>query len=142
LRRQRRVEESPESRIFRRIRLSRVVPNDMTIDMKKDRPIVSRDRDVMGGGTVFHGTRAPAQPLPDNLKSGETIDDILEGSPPVADQYAIASRAEAGDRAQQQGLYHPDDDEWAAIEEGFAQAKRSESISANQIVALFRHRDT
>jgi predicted transcriptional regulator len=37
-------------------------------------------------------------------------------------------------------LYHPGDDEWAAIEEGFAQAKRGEAVSADEIAALFKSR--
>ena len=42
--------------------------------------------------------------------------------------------------ARQGELYHPDDDEWAAIEEGFAQAKRGEAVSADEISALFKSR--
>jgi hypothetical protein len=37
-------------------------------------------------------------------------------------------------------LYHPDDSKWAAIEEGIAQAKRGEVVSANEIAALFKPR--
>ena len=39
-------------------------------------------------------------------------------------------------------LYHPDDDEWAAIEEGFAQAKRGEAVSEDEIAALFQPRSS
>jgi predicted transcriptional regulator len=35
-------------------------------------------------------------------------------------------------------FYHPDDDEWAAIEEGLAQAKRGEFVSADEIAALLK----
>ena len=42
--------------------------------------------------------------------------------------------------AHQGELYHPDDDEWAAIEQGFAQAKRGEAVSADEIAALFKPR--
>ena len=42
--------------------------------------------------------------------------------------------------ARQGELYHPDDDEWAAIKEGFAQAKRGEAVSADEIAALFEPR--
>jgi len=35
-------------------------------------------------------------------------------------------------------LYHPSDGEWAAIEEGLAQAKRGEFVSADEIAALLR----
>ena len=34
----------------------------------------------------------------------------------------------------------PDDDEWVAIEEGVAQAKRREAVSAEEIAALFKPR--
>jgi hypothetical protein len=36
--------------------------------------------------------------------------------------------------------YHPGDDERAAIEEGFAKAKRGQAVSAEQIAALFKPR--
>jgi predicted transcriptional regulator len=42
--------------------------------------------------------------------------------------------------ARQGELYHPDDDEWAAIEEGVAQAKRGEAVSEDEIAALFKPR--
>ncbi len=42
--------------------------------------------------------------------------------------------------ARQNELYHPDDDEWAAIEEGFAQAKRGEAASADEIAMLIKPR--
>jgi hypothetical protein len=35
-------------------------------------------------------------------------------------------------------LYHPSDDERAAIEEGLAQARRGEFVSADEIAALLR----
>ena len=37
-------------------------------------------------------------------------------------------------------IYHPDDDEWASIQEGVAQAKRGEAVSAEEIAALFKPR--
>jgi hypothetical protein len=40
--------------------------------------------------------------------------------------------------ARQGELYHPDDDEWAAIQEGFAQAKHGEAVSEDEIAALFK----
>jgi predicted transcriptional regulator len=33
-------------------------------------------------------------------------------------------------------LYHPDDDEWAAIQQGLGQAKRGETVSADEIAKL------
>jgi hypothetical protein len=51
-----------------------------------------------------------------------------------AAQLLLALEAREGE------LYHPDDDEWLAIEEGFAQAKRGQSVSAEEIAALFQQR--
>jgi hypothetical protein len=51
-----------------------------------------------------------------------------------AAQLLLALEAREGE------LYHPGDDEWAAIEEGFAQAKRGEAVSADEIAALFKPR--
>ena len=42
--------------------------------------------------------------------------------------------------ARQGELYHPDDDEWAAIQEGLAQARRGEAVSADEIATLFKPR--
>jgi uncharacterized protein (DUF433 family) len=51
--------------------------------------------DVMGGTTVFAGTRVPVQTLMDYLKGGESIDDFLEGFPTVSRQQVIALLEEA-----------------------------------------------
>lgn len=61
-------------------------------------PVVSRNRDVMGGTAVFHGTRVPMQTLLDYLEAGELIDNFLEGFPSVTSEHAIAFREEAKDR--------------------------------------------
>ena len=53
-----------------------------------------------------------------------------------AAQMLLALEAREGE------LYHPDDDEWAAIEEGVAQAKRREAVSADEIEALFKPRSS
>jgi hypothetical protein len=87
------------------------------------------------------------QTLLDYLEAGESIDDFLRRSErpgrmtrdqvkeviervltwPLerqedAAQMLLALEAREGE------LYHPDDDEWAAIEEGFAQAGKSWTI--------------
>ncbi len=96
----------------------------------------------MGGEAVFNGTRVPVQTLLDCLDAGESIDDFLEGFPSVPPEQVITFLAEARDPvARTKELYHPDDDEWAAIEEGFGQAKRGETKSADEIAALFKQRD-
>jgi hypothetical protein len=51
-----------------------------------------------------------------------------------AAQLLLALEAREGE------LYHPDDDEWLAIEEGLAQVKRREFLSAAEIAALFKPR--
>jgi hypothetical protein len=51
-----------------------------------------------------------------------------------AAQMLIALEAREGE------LFHPSDDEWDAIEEGVAQAKRGDAVSADEIAALFRPR--
>jgi uncharacterized protein (DUF433 family) len=69
----------------------------MIFAMMKDRPIVSRNRDVMGGTAVFHGTIVPVQTLLDYLEAGESIDDI-EGFPSVTRKHVVAFLEEAKDR--------------------------------------------
>lgn len=73
-------------------------PHDMIFAMMKDRPIVSRNRDVMGGTAVFHGTRVPVQTLLDYLEAEESIDDSLEGFPSVTREHVIAFLEEAKDQ--------------------------------------------
>jgi len=51
-----------------------------------------------------------------------------------AAQMLLALEAREGE------LYHPGDGEWAAIQQGFAQAKRGEAVSAEEIAALFKPR--
>ncbi|HUQ32101.1 MAG TPA: DUF433 domain-containing protein [Pyrinomonadaceae bacterium] len=52
--------------------------------------IITSSPDVMGGTPVFAGTRVPAQTLLDYLKTGETIDDFLDGFPTVAREQVTA----------------------------------------------------
>jgi uncharacterized protein (DUF433 family) len=69
----------------------------MIFAMMKDRPIVSRNRDVMGGTAVFHGTRVPVQTLLDYLEAGESINDI-ERFPSGTREHVVAFLEEAKDR--------------------------------------------
>jgi uncharacterized protein (DUF433 family) len=94
----RQVSESAKSRIFRRIRLSPVAPNDMITAMMNNRPMASRDPGVMGGAAVLRGARVPVQTLLDYLDPGESIDDFLEGFLSVPQQHGIAFLDEAKDR--------------------------------------------
>jgi uncharacterized protein (DUF433 family) len=52
----------------------------------------------MGGTAVFHGTRIAVQTLLDYLEAGATIDDFLEGFPPMTREHVIAFLEEARDR--------------------------------------------
>ena len=56
--------------------------------------------------------------------------DLAPGAEDAA-QMLLALEAREGE------LYHPDDDE-----EGFAQAKRREAVSADEIAVLFKQRDS
>ena len=101
--------DSPKSSIFWRIRLPSVAffrrqgmctatgPHDMIFAMMKDRPIVSRNRNVTGGTAVFHGTKVPVQSPLDYREAGESIDNFLEGTPSAARTH-VAFLEEAKDR--------------------------------------------
>lgn len=52
-------------------------------------PIVTSSPDILGGNTVFVGTRVPVQTLIDYLESGETIDEFLEGFPTVTREQVL-----------------------------------------------------
>ena len=60
--------------------------------------VVSRSADLMGGVSVFSGTRVPVQTLLDHLEAGESIDDFLAGFPTVTREQVIAFLREASDR--------------------------------------------
>jgi hypothetical protein len=65
----------------------------------------------------------------------EVLDRVLTWPPERqedAAQLLLALEAQEGE------LYHPSDDEWAAIEEGLAQAKRGDAVPADEIAALLR----
>ena len=60
--------------------------------------VVRRDPEVMGGASVFCGTRVPVQTLLDYLEAGESIDQFLEGFPSVTRAQLIAFLEQAKDR--------------------------------------------
>jgi uncharacterized protein (DUF433 family) len=64
--------------------------------MLQDTPMISVSPEIMGGTPVFTGTRVPVQTLMDYLKSGESIDDFLDGFPTVTREQVIALLEEAG----------------------------------------------
>jgi uncharacterized protein (DUF433 family) len=53
--------------------------------------IVHSDPEVLGGTTVFVGTRVPVQSLFDYLEGGETLDEFLRQFPSVRRDHAIAA---------------------------------------------------
>ena len=63
-----------------------------------EKPVISRDPNVMGGTPVFRGTRVPVQTLLDYLEGGETIDEFLDGFPSVTRKQVVAFLKEATDR--------------------------------------------
>lgn len=59
---------------------------------------ISSNPDVLGGTSVFDGTRVPVQTLLDYLEAGESIDDFLEGFPSVSREQVISFLEMAKDR--------------------------------------------
>lgn len=56
--------------------------------MKK--PIIEIDPNKVSGTPVFAGTRVPIKNLFDYLEGGDSLEDFLEGFPPVTREQAIA----------------------------------------------------
>lgn len=54
------------------------------------RELITIDKDILGGQTVFKGTRVPVESLFDHLESGVSIDDFLEDFPTVSKEQAVA----------------------------------------------------
>jgi uncharacterized protein (DUF433 family) len=52
--------------------------------------VIVRDPDILGGITVFRGTRVPFKNLLDYLEGGHTLTEFLEESPSVTREAAIA----------------------------------------------------
>src|SRR5579864_8380055 len=51
--------------------------------------VITRDPDVLGGTTVFRGTRVPFQALLDYLEGGQTLNDFLDDFPAVTREAAV-----------------------------------------------------
>jgi uncharacterized protein (DUF433 family) len=60
-----------------------------------EKQIITSSPDIMGGTTVFAGTRVPVQTLVEYLKAGDSIDDFLEGFPTVKREDVLAFLDEA-----------------------------------------------
>ena len=51
--------------------------------------LITVDPEIQGGVPVFAGTRVPIQNLFDYLEGGDSLEDFLEGFPPVTRKQAI-----------------------------------------------------
>jgi uncharacterized protein (DUF433 family) len=54
------------------------------------RELITIDKDILGGQTVFKGTRVPVESLFDHLEAGITLDDFLADFPSVTKEQAVA----------------------------------------------------
>ncbi|MBI5302174.1 MAG: DUF433 domain-containing protein [Chloroflexi bacterium] len=54
--------------------------------------LIERRDDILGGTTVFAGTRVPAQTLIDYLEGGHSREEFLDDFPTVAREQAIGVR--------------------------------------------------
>jgi uncharacterized protein (DUF433 family) len=52
--------------------------------------LITIDEDILGGQTVFKGTRVPVETLFDHLEAGVALDDFLEDFPTVSKEQAVA----------------------------------------------------
>jgi uncharacterized protein (DUF433 family) len=52
--------------------------------------IITIDQDILGGQTVFKGTRVPIESLFDHLEAGVTLDEFLDDFPTVTKAQAVA----------------------------------------------------
>ena len=52
--------------------------------------LITIDKEILGGQTVFKGTRVPIESLFDHLEAGVSIDEFLEDFPTVTKEQAVA----------------------------------------------------
>lgn len=52
--------------------------------------LITTDNDILGGQTVFKGTRVPVESLFDHLEAGISLDVFLEDFPTVSKEQTIA----------------------------------------------------
>lgn len=63
------------------------------------REIVHSDPEIMGGTSVFVGTRVPVRILLDYLEGGDPLEEFLDNYPSVSREQAVAFIEEAGKAA-------------------------------------------
>ena len=54
------------------------------------RQLITIDNEILGGQTVFKGTRVPVETLFDHLEAGISLDRFLEDFPTVTREQAVA----------------------------------------------------
>jgi uncharacterized protein (DUF433 family) len=54
-------------------------------------PPIHSDPDILGGATVFVGTRVPAATLLDYLEAGDSLEVFLDDFPTVSREQAVAA---------------------------------------------------
>jgi len=59
--------------------------------------VVHSDPEILGGTTVFVGTRVPLQNLIDYLSAGDTLEEFLRSFPTVSREQAVAALAQAAE---------------------------------------------
>jgi uncharacterized protein (DUF433 family) len=59
--------------------------------MNKKSAVVHSDPDILGGTSVFVGTRVPVRNLFDYLERGHSLDEFLDAFPSVSREQAIAA---------------------------------------------------
>lgn len=52
--------------------------------------VIEVNPDKLGGTPVFRGTRVPIKNLFDYLEGGDSLEDFLDGFPPVSREQAVA----------------------------------------------------
>ncbi|GAA0573554.1 hypothetical protein GCM10009416_10270 [Craurococcus roseus] len=62
---------------------------------------LSADPEVMGGRTVFAGTRVPVEVLFENLADGLTVDEIIDSYPTLRKEDVLSVLVEACRRVSQ-----------------------------------------
>jgi len=55
-----------------------------------NRPLISVDKEIMGGTPVFAGTRVPVETLFEYLEQSETLDAFLDDFPTVKRRIVVA----------------------------------------------------
>jgi uncharacterized protein (DUF433 family) len=54
------------------------------------REYIANDDEILGGQTVFKGTRVPVESLFDHLEAGISLDQFLDDFPTVSKEQAVA----------------------------------------------------